>query len=202
MSGKAEVAEPERGYWQKLHARTVSERNEKKVSADNIQSSLIVRLKELASKNHCPKQAIGWFTIKGDSGGLRLLRLKEGLPKKDKRGHSAIELTDLQYVEDGALLTLSVLVDPRAQRLLEYSIGIQGQSKNPGRFWYARIDLDQEPKGVGLCGHPLLHCHVGEPSEVFTPRVPLPWMMPVDALDWLLSTVHSPLDRTHAAQAP
>ena len=144
-----------------------------------------------------------------------ILGLKKGIPFKDSWDHPAIELKGLNHLKDGALLTLSVLLDPRAQRVLAYSIGIQGQSKRPERDWYARIDLTEEPEGVGLCGHPLLHCHVGETSEgdpalspspvapsakapLFTARVPLPWMMPVNALDWLLATVHSPLDTTHA----
>ncbi|MEP7122077.1 MAG: hypothetical protein ABJE95_14255 [Byssovorax sp.] len=219
MSGKDEAATGEPDYWHKLHAHTVSERDGKNVSVEKMKSSLIARLKDLASKNHCSKQVIGWFGSEGRAGGCQIFGLKKGLPAKDKWDHPAIALTGLQHIDDGALLTLSVLLDPRAQRVLEYSIGIQGQSRKPERYWYARIDLTEKPEGMGLCGHPLLHCHVGETSDeappllaapskpagkapVFTARVPLPWMMPADALDWLLATVHSPLDRTHTAPAP
>ncbi len=216
MSGKDEAPAGGADYWQKLYARTVAERDGKNVAVEKIKSSLIARLKDLSIKNHCSKNVVGWFGSKGSTGGCQIFGLKEGLPEKDKWDHPAIALTGLQHIEDGALLTMSVLLDSRAQRVLEYSIGIQGQSKKPERFWYARIDLTEKPEGVGLCGHPLLHCHVGEASEeappqlaapakpqvkspVFTARVPLPWMMPVDALEWLLATVHSPLDRTHSA---
>jgi hypothetical protein len=216
VSGKVEAPEVEADYWRKLHAQTLTERDGKKVTVANVQSSLIARLQRLAAQKHCAPQVVGWFRIEGAKGGRQLFGLKDSVPSKDSWDHPAIALKGLQHIQDGALLTLSVLLDPRAQRVLAYSIGIQGQSKRPERLWYARIDLTQVPEGVGLCGHPLLHCHVGETSEeppplesptssepqakapLFTARVPLPWMMPVDALDWLLATVHSPLDTTRA----
>lgn len=214
MSGKVEALKSEADYWRSLHTKTLAERDGKKVTIANVQSPLIARLNGLAAKKHCAPQVVGWFRTEGTKGGRQLFGLKDSVPVKDRWDHPAIALNGLQHIQDGALLTLSVLLDPRAQRVLAYSIGIQGQSKRPEGFWYARIDLTEQPEGVGLCGHPLLHCHVGEKSEeppplesptpsepqakapLFTARVPLPWMMPVDALDWLLATIHSPLDTT------
>jgi len=214
MSGNVEAVEGEVNYWTRLHALTVSERDGKKVPIEKLKSSLVACLLALANENHCSKQVIGWFSTEGRVGGRQIFGLKKSVPSRDSWDHPAIALKGLEHLQDGALLTLSVLLDSRAQRLLAYSIGIQGQRKKPERTWYARIDLTEEPEGAGLCGHPSLHCHVGETSEedhtlspnsgepsvkapMFTARVPLPWMMPVDALDWLLATVHSPLDRAH-----
>ena len=44
--------------------------------------------------------------------------------------------------------------------------------------------------GGGLCGHAPLHCHVGrsEGQDRHEARVPLPWLTPADALDWVLTT--------------
>ncbi|MFS8067502.1 MAG: hypothetical protein ACMG6S_14160, partial [Byssovorax sp.] len=134
----------------------MSERDEKKVAVEKLKSSLIARLRDLAIANHCSQQVIGWFSTEGSGGGRQIFGLKKSVPSKDTWDHPAIALERLDHLKDGALLTLSVLLDPRAQRVLAYSIGIQGQSKSPERAWYARIDLTEEPEGVGLCGHPLL----------------------------------------------
>jgi hypothetical protein len=114
--------------------------------------------------------------------------------------HPAIALSGLEQLKDGALLTLSVLTDSKA-KLLEYSIGIHGRGKTSGAPWYARIDLTEEPEGEGPCGHPLLHCHVGlDPSTQGEPetRVPLPFLAPAEALDWLLATVDRRLEPSEA----
>jgi hypothetical protein len=57
-----------------------------------------------------------------------------------------------------------------------------------------RIDLDPEQRGAGPCNHPALHCHVGvDPDDRAAQqvRVPLPWLAPAEALDWLIATLIS-----------
>ena len=95
------------------------------------------------------------------------------------------------------MLTLSV--DLERDRLKSYTVSIVGRRRDgiaaASTAFYARVDLDEGPKGHGLCGHPVLHCHVGaEPDDRFSPRVPLPWLHPADALDWLLSTLPPALE--------
>jgi len=77
--------------------------------------------------------------------------------------------------------------------LREYCVSLAGKDRKTGRGWYARIDLDPEQRGAGPCSHPALHCHVEEDPEadgVQESRVPLPWLLPDEALEWLLATAH------------
>lgn len=45
-------------------------------------------------------------------------------------------------------------------------------------------------RGTGACGHPHMHAHVGDwkPSK-FSPRIPLPLLSPVEAIDWILTAL-------------
>lgn len=73
--------------------------------------------------------------------------------------------------------------------LLSYSVGVSGALAVVGQPWNARIDMDPGPRGSGLASHPLLHCHVGEDdTSMSTVRVPVPWMPPERALEWLMAT--------------
>jgi hypothetical protein len=157
------------------------------------------RLRLLGSRKHCPKHAIGWLTTEHREDRRKAVVLSSKA-NATSGNHPAIALSGLEQLRDGALLTLSVLTDSKA-KLLEYSIGVQGMGKILGAPWYARIDLTEEPEGEGPCGHPLLHCHVGlDPSTQGEPetRVPLPFLAPAEALDWLLATVDHRLEPSEA----
>jgi hypothetical protein len=198
--------------WAQLHQHILTERERVSGEQADILTSLIRRLKQLADKGHCSRMVVGWFTTETVRGGRKKIALKPGSGLPDNRGRPSIPLRGLEHLEDGALLTLSILLESRGRPILDYSIGIQGTSRKPQRPWYARIDLTEKPEGVGLCGHPLLHCHMGvladeevesitpapgaTKTRVLTPRAPLPWLMPHDALDWLLATVDPGLDPT------
>jgi hypothetical protein len=95
-----------------------------------------------------------------------------------------------------------------------YTVALEGTVRNSEKRWYGQIHLTEKPEGEGLCGHPLLHCHIGSSAEeaaeessdpaqaptsapgkstkkqrYFSPRVPLPWLHPWEALEWLIATV-------------
>lgn len=99
----------------------------------------------------------------------------------------------------GPVLSLRVEMD-RKERVRAFSVGIEGACRGTtegavGSRWYARVDLTEKPDGQGDCGHPLLHAHIGDdPDAALSPRAPLPWMLPHEALEWLLATVDSALE--------
>ena len=107
------------------------------------------------------------------------------------------DIRGLNFLEDDALLTLYTAWGGQAASTLHYSIGLQGTAREDGRSWYVRIDLPEAPdQGRGICSHPLLHCHVGSNPKEPEPaaRVPVPWVAPWDALDWILATVDPRLE--------
>jgi hypothetical protein len=155
------------------------------------------RLRLLIFREKCPMQAVAWLTTEAHEGRRKRFVVSKNA-NGEVEGHPAILLNNLEFLQDGALLTLAVLVE-KSTKLVNYSIGLQGSGKKSGAPWYARIDLTKEPEGEGPCGHPLLHCHSGStPSPKGDPeaRVPLPFLTPAEALDWLLATADPALEPT------
>ncbi|MCC6554266.1 MAG: hypothetical protein IT372_14890 [Polyangiaceae bacterium] len=207
----------------------------------DIANELIIALKRLAKQKHCDREVEGWLRFDSEEkSGARVLRVQRG-DARDNRQRPAIMLKNLAHLEDGAVLGIMVVCRKRDESILAYTVSLQGRQKPSGQPWYARIDLDDGPKGEGLCGHPLLHCHVGsdpddeDPEEsvatgaprdqgavpasgkstptgdrpspastaeeepkkklkAWSPRVPLPWLFPWEALQWLLSTADPALE--------
>jgi hypothetical protein len=184
--------------WQKLRKEVDDLRANREHHVATLTNDITRRLKRLAVERHCSPTAIGWIQHRRN-GATTKIDFRPNADGRDARGHPAVRLHGLDHLADGAVLTLSI--DLERDRLESYTVSIvgrkrEGSAATPSPF-YARIDLDDDPKGRGLCGHPLLHCHVGadpEPNDKFSPRAPLPWLHPADALDWLLSTVHPPLE--------
>jgi hypothetical protein len=186
--------------WQSLKKHIEDQRDEHRLSLTQVQASLIRRLTELAKLGLCDGNVQGWFTA--DNGRLTISNAAPG-----KVGDwPAIPLKDLEHLDD-VRLTLSVTLAKK--RLEEYSIQLRGRRRIESRApWYARVDLDKAPKGVGLCSHALLHTHVGTTPESdglpsydprgdrkkFSTRVPMPWLAPIDALNWLLAIVDRRLE--------
>jgi hypothetical protein len=105
------------------------------------------------------------------------------------------------------VLRVAVTVSERAPKgIRAYTVALEGTVRSSQKHWYGQIHLTEKPEGEGLCGHALLHCHVGSSPEeateetdargqasekrrLFSPRVPLPWLYPWEALEWLLAPV-------------
>lgn len=159
----------------------------------------------------CSRQAVHWLSHEGD-------RRRAEITFSDQTGarlggHPALKLDNLPELQDGALLTVFVLlVDERVEK---YNIGLCGRLRDADRPWFARVDLDppllgpkvdlksdetklieqmrRHPKdrkhpGAGLCTHAWPHCHVGHhPDEAAQEtRVPVPYLDPVEALQWII----------------
>jgi hypothetical protein len=147
------------------------------------------RIKALVDENLCNPAAVAWFGSQS-AGDRAHASFKSG--DERIRNYPALRLGDLRHLQAGAILSVSFVYERRSLIVLKYSIGLRGKSRQAGLPWYARIDLDEEQKGQGPCGHPNLHCHVGGDPEGDAPpdaRVPLPWLAPDEALTWLLATV-------------
>jgi len=155
------------------------------------------RLHLLISREMCPDQAVAWLKTEAREERRKRFILSEN--SNARVGiYPAIALSRLQHLQDGARLTLAVLVEKTSQ-LVSYNVGLQGRGRETDAPWYARIDLTEQPEGEGPCGHPLLHCHVGvDSSNKGEPetRVPLPFLTPAEALDWLLATADPALEPT------
>lgn len=148
------------------------------------------KLKVLVEAKLCHRSAVVWFGPQSLAGERTHASFKYG--DGQMRGHPVLTLKKLEHLQPGAILSMSFLQEKRSGIVLAYSVGLSGRTSGSGRPWYARVDLDQEQKGQGPCGHPNLHCHVGgdpEKDEEPQARVPLPWLAPDEALTWLLATV-------------
>lgn len=155
--------------------------------------AMIRCIKRLIELDRCASSAVGWFTQEKDNR-LCCIGLSKVADGRTERGHQAITLKGLPKIEDGALLTIRAVLS-NGGRIVKYTAGLSGILKNGGSPWFARIDFDCEPYGQGPCCHPLLHCHIGtNPDLEFQPRVPLPWLMPVEALEWLLATADAAME--------
>lgn len=215
--------------WQRLHAQTDQARS---VGSVNAKNQILRILTRLADKEHCSRKVQGWIQHERGDKKKRLseIRVNQGADARDNWKRPSIQLHNLVGLEDGAVLSLMVTLGDRDERIISYSVSLQGRQRPSGVPWYARIDLSEKPEGSGLCAHPLLHCHVGndpdgevaevEPrsqaaedlvgspgqdarSKAWSPRVPLPWLYPWEALEWLLATVEpslepAPLNRASA----
>ena len=184
--------------WKTLRKEIDELRSNREHAVGALENSIARRLTRLGKEAHCSRDAIGWLQHRRN-GAITKIDFKSRADGRDARGHPAVLLRGLDYLDDGA--TLSMSIDLERETLASYSISIVGRKRDgnggsPASV-YARIDLDDGPKGQGLCSHPLLHCHMGadpEPNDKLSPRAPLPWLHPADALDWLLSTVHPTLE--------
>lgn len=190
--------------WRELKKHVEERRAQPPIRLSQVQKSLVGRLQHVASLRLCDPEVKGWFTTRG--GELTLSGAAPGRVGE----WPAIPLKDLEHIDE-ALLTLSVTFDKIG--VVAYSIQLRGRRRiADAPAWYARVDLDgigaDAKKGVGLCSHAVLHAHVGTtpesdhvPSEDplgerkrFSTRVPMPWLGPVDALNWLLATVDRRLE--------
>jgi hypothetical protein len=168
-------------------------------SRTEVQNALVRRFKRLADQKRCSGTAIGWLENQSTKQGRNLLGLMVRADGRDGRDRPAIKLKNLAHLEDGALLTISVEIDDRRREILSYSIALHGALRGDGAAWYARLDLDESCRGQGPCAHALLHAHIGLGDEAkFSPRAPLPWLHPADALDWLLATVEPAMEPPQA----
>jgi hypothetical protein len=159
-------------------------------------NELRIRLKRLTERGMCARPAVGWLTQQNRDGRVSAFVFSANADGQ-AGGHPALQLHNLTSLGDGALLTVMVVVDQRTTRVLGFSIGLQGKGRRTQVPWYARVDFTEAPAGQGPCGHPLLHCHVGQDANQLEEpevRVPLPWMKPAEVLDWLLATVEPALE--------
>ena len=188
--------------WVLLQEEIEGRRKDREHSVQTLKTSVLQRLHRLSHGKHCSPNAVGWLQHR-QVGAVTRITLKQG-DGHDAWQHHAVKLCGLAHLEDEALLTFSIDVHERGPVLVSYSMSIIGRCRPPlgsqtatTRPYYARVDLDDTAKGSGLCGHALLHCHVGDDpghNRAFAPRVPLPWLLPGDALDWLLASVHPELE--------
>ena len=115
--------------------------------------------------------------------------------RRDLWGRRALVLTGLANMAHASLTVLG-LSNSRTHHVHQFTAMLKGVTDS-GSPWAVAVHLeddrsapDEDRKGSGACGHAALHCHVG-PSLDAKPkvRVPLGGIGPVEALDWLLSTV-------------
>ncbi|HEX5750102.1 MAG TPA: hypothetical protein VFZ09_27985 [Archangium sp.] len=186
----------EKGAWETRDSAIRKGFEELGAKRINHGNELRVRIKLLADRGFCVGQAVGWLTQQNRDGRASTFVFS---PNADGQagGHPALRLNKLKSLDDGALLTVVVVVEQRTTRVSSFSIGIQGKGRMTQVPWYARVDFTEAPAGQGPCGHPLLHCHVGQdPNVTGEPeiRVPHAWMKPAEVLDWLLATVDPSLE--------
>ena len=144
------------------------------------------RLQALAKSGHCDSSVAGRFTNKRVRG-LEEWRIKPRQPG-DPIGDEP-----LRDIAGMAAASLSVLAMVHGNGTLrQFDIRATGQRAN-GTPWLIAVHLSDDAKdegrhGLGACGHPALHCHVGPDFDaVPNVRVPLPALGPVELLDWVLS---------------
>lgn len=196
--------------WQRLHAQTDQARS---IGSVNAKNQILRVLTRLADKEHCSRKVQGWIQHERGDKKKRLseIRVNQSADARDNWKRPSIQLHNMVGLED-AVLSLMVTLGDRDEKIVSYSVSLQGRQKPSGVPWYARIDLSEKPEGSGLCAHPLLHCHVGNDpdgevaegllespgqdarSKAWSPRVPLPWLYPWEALEWLLATVEPSLE--------
>jgi hypothetical protein len=212
--------------WHELRDAIVKAREAAPPSVDMVQNQLLGRLRRLSSgqKPRCSANVQGWLQKRGARRWVEIA-LKKSADGIDSWSNPAIVLKNLHYLEDGATLRFAVTVSERAPRgIVAYTVALEGKVRSSHKHWYGQVHLTEAPEGEGLCGHALLHCHVGSsPEEAaeesaaadtgpadaqqrklrhFSPRVPLPWLNPWEALEWLLATVDPALDPAPASAIP
>lgn len=171
-----------RSRWERLDDETRTNAATPTRDPTRLRTEVIKVLKRLAARRQCAGTVVGWITTG------RTITFSASADTRDTMGHPALRLVALPRLIDGAVLSLSITLDGRGA-LTGYSAGVTGVRPD-GIGWYARVDMGTEPEGEGPCGHSLLHCHVGvHPDESVQARVPLPWLEPTEALEWLLATL-------------
>lgn len=165
-------------------------------SAGQMRSAVVRQVKTWVAAGICPREAPAWVTKatpkprrSGTRGRRSMVRWSENTGGR-VGNHPALRLHGLLHIEDGALLTLSVTLN--GDQVAAYSVGVRGRNRRTGRGWYLRVDLDDGQRGRGPCTHPLLHAHRGEDPDLEpNVRVPMPYLPPERALQWLVAVVHS-----------
>lgn len=181
--------------WTHLEAHIREARVSPAHARAEVQNALVRRVKRLAEQRRCAAMAVGWFESRATPQGRNQLRLMARADGRDPRQRPAIKLKNLTHLRDDALLTIAVDMDDRRREIVSYSVALQGTLAAGGTLWHARVDLDEQVRGQGPCAHALLHAHLGVGEETrFSPRAPLPWLHPADALDWLLATVEPAME--------
>ena len=155
-------------------------------------NALIVQIQRAVKIEACGRMAPYW--VKRASTGIIEIAGGDAVMKTVKAEVPAMRLQNLPALDD-ALLTFRVVLQKDGKRVAQYTMSVVGTDKVSKKPWYVRIDLDPEQRGAGPCGHPMLHCHVGETEKGGQEtRVPLPWLGPDDALAWILATVEPKLE--------
>jgi hypothetical protein len=148
---------------------------------------------KLAKSSLCPGEAPWWLDIQKNASAFAIAFSDNADGRMG--GHPGVLLRRLESIADGACLSLRVHVDPARKPPVQYSVAIEGLIREDEAPWFARIDLDEQGRGRGLCSHALLHVHVGQDRNAkFQARAPLPWFTPWEALDWLLATADPGLE--------
>lgn len=175
--------------WRRLAATIDGARSQYGASRLDCGNELRKRIQRLVAAEHCCDRAVAW--VSEATGPLHrteicVSRSADGAGSR----HPAVRLNSLARLQDGALLSFLIVIDVRRGAFVGYSVSLEGVGRDDCGAWRSRIELDPHPRGQGLCGHPVLHCHVGGAANERTPeaRVPLPWLAPWEALDWLLAT--------------
>jgi hypothetical protein len=177
--------------WTEIHGAIEKVRDERKADWRN---ALIVQVKRAASAKVCSN--MDPHRVKRAGRTIELAPCNDSVMKTVKAEVPAIALLNLPALDD-AKLTFRVVLQADEKRIEQYTVSAVGKGKVTGRPWYVRVDLDDEQKGNGPCGHPMLHCHVGVDSSVKDgqeSRVPLPWLGPDEAVAWILATLDPRLE--------
>jgi hypothetical protein len=146
------------------------------------------RLTRLVDGKICDGSLPSRFTYDQDSRkGLRTWHIRG----TEERGEPLEHLPTLL----DARMTVLLLTGVRRNELHELTVMLEGQTLEQAPWCVAlHLQNDRGPTGdhggAGACGHAALHCHVG-PTLDKEPRVrvPLPPLLPAEALDWVLSQV-------------
>lgn len=196
-------------FFRHLFQQIEAERQDTEVNPDSCANHLRKVLQRIAGK-HCSGSAAYWIKIDRNArtrlGNTLCTQIKFSDKADGRVGmeHTALHLKKLAALEDGACLSLAINIDHN-DRLIGYSVGLQGTSRTGQRLFYARIDLHEASlsalpmvKEGGFANHPLLHLQFGadpnDSAELPAARAPLPFLLPWHAVDWLLSVTHPPLE--------
>lgn len=176
--------------WEVLRSEIESVRGRSKLPWE---TELIKALGRLTDKGFCDSHER--YRVKRRNHAVEI-EPRAGATMPTVKAHvPAILLKELPHLDEPKLAFRIAL--HRDGRLEQYTMSLVGKDKSTGAPWYVRIDLDDEQKGEGPCGHPLLHAHIGsDPSNKHAQpvRVPLPWLAPHDALEWMLANVAPALE--------
>jgi hypothetical protein len=196
----------ERGRWHALQKDIEKARDGSPPTADKVRNQILVRLLRLTGgeRPRCSDTVRGWL-VSEKAGRLVQITVAKSADAKDSWQNPAVLLKNLHYLEDGAALRVAVTLSERAPKgIRAYTVALEGRVRSSQKQWYGQIHLTEKPEGAGLCGHALLHCHVGSSQEeakesdpadeqpaasgpapkkqrAFSPRVPLPWLEPWEA---------------------